>query len=230
MTKETMIRLSKLMSERGICSRREADGYIEKGQVLVDGQVASTLGIKVSSKATIALTPLAKKQQEKKVTILLHKPIGYVSTQPQKQYKAACMLLPIPYRKLHVAGRLDIDSKGLLVFTEDGHLAKQLIGETSMMEKEYLVRVLGNITKEKIKKLCFGLMLDHIPLKQAKVNLLEKQLLRFILQQGKKRQIRRMCASVDLKVISLKRVRIGRIVLGNLPEGKWRFLNPQEKF
>lgn len=229
-TGNVKIRLSKLLSERGICSRREADVYIERGEVLVDGKVVSALGVKVSPDAQISLSPKAQEQQNSKITILLHKPVGYVSTQPEKGYKTAIDLLPPHLRNLNPAGRLDIESKGLLVFTEDGALAKKLIGENSSIEKEYLVRVAGKISEEKLRKLRFGLHLDGKPLKQAKVDQLESQLLRMILHEGKKRQIRRMCECVDLEVIGLKRVRIGRVRLRDLPEGKWRRLLPHEKF
>lgn len=227
---DEQIRLSKLMSLRGICSRREADNYIEKGEILVNGEAITTLGVKVAPSSKIELTKEAKTRQQKKITILLNKPIGYVSTQPENGYKAAVELLPSRFRRLNTAGRLDIDSKGLLVLTEDGVVAKQLIGEGSTIEKEYLVRVEGKITEHKLAKLRFGLFLDEKALKPAKIEKLGKQLLRFTLQEGKKRQIRRMCELVDLSVISLKRVRIGRIRLGNLPEGKWRFLKPGELF
>lgn len=224
------IRLSKLMSLRGICSRREADSYIEKGQVLVDGASISTLGTKVSPTAKIELAKAAQTHQKQKVTILLNKPIGYVSTQPEKGYKAAFELLPVRYQGLNTAGRLDIDSKGLLVLTEDGVLAKQLIGENSLIEKEYLVRIDGSITESKMAKLRHGLSLDDKPLKPAKIDRLGDQILRFVLREGKKRQIRRMCELVDLSVIGLKRVRIGNIMLGDLAEGKWRFLKSHEQF
>lgn len=228
------------MSERGICSRREADRYIELGLVKVDGSVISALGTKVSPNATIELLPKAQKQQENKVTIILNKPIGYVSTQPEKGYKEAIELIneenqylkgagkqrfqPQHLKKLAVAGRLDIDSKGLLLFTQDGSLVKSLIGEDSSIEKEYLVRVEGVVTKVKLQKLTSGMKLDGKLLKRAKIDLLQPNLLRVVLQEGKKRQIRRMCEFVGLKVTQLKRVRIGDITLGDLPEGKWRYI------
>lgn len=219
------IRLSKVMSERGICSRREADRYIEQGCVLVDGAVVSELGTKIAPDARIELT-----RPSKKTTILLNKPVGYVSNLPEKGYPEAVELLPFPHRKLNVAGRLDIDSKGLLVLTNDGALVKKLIGPDAEMEKEYLVRVEGTITKEGIQKLSQGLYLDNKLLKSAHIDQLKPNLLRFVLKEGKKRQIRRMCTLVGLHVIGLKRVRIGRIRLGDLPEGQWRFLNENETF
>lgn len=241
---EEEIRLSKLMGERGLCSRREADVYIQTGQVLVNGEVVSVLGTKVPSTAVITLKNQAQEKQSNKVTILLNKPIGYVSTQPEKDYIAAIELIraenqfkegfrdfhPSLLKNLNVAGRLDIDSKGLLVLSQDGTVVKTIIGPQSDIEKEYLVEVEGLVSESTIKQLCFGLTLDGKPLKRAVVERLQPHLLRFILKEGKKRQIRRMCELVHLKVIKLKRVRIGRVLLGNLPDGKWRFLEPHEKF
>lgn len=243
---EQLVRLSKIMSERGMCSRREADRFIEMGQVLVNGQIISTLGTKVALDADIEFVSSAQKEKQSKVTILLNKPIGYVSTQPEKGYIPAIELITEEnqiksfkdrstfnsshLKKLAVAGRLDIDSKGLLVFTQDGVIAKQLIGCDANMEKEYLVRINGTITDHLIKRLSHGLFLDDKPLKPAKIDQLHPNLLRFILKEGKKRQIRRMCEIVDLEVVGLKRVRIGNICLGDLPDGKWRYLRSDEQF
>lgn len=240
---ETTLRLSKLMSDRGMCSRREADAYIAAGQVLVDGEVVSKLGTKVPLTAEITLKEQAQTKQGSKVTILLNKPVGYVSTQPEKGYVAAIELirpenqfagdrsplLPDHRKNLNVAGRLDIDSKGLLLFSQDGTVVRKIIGPDAGLEKEYLVGVEGRVTRQIIERLCFGLTLDGKALKRAVVELIGPNLLRFILTEGKKRQIRRMCEIVGLKVIKLKRVRIGRILLGNLPEGQWRFLAPHEE-
>jgi len=239
-------RLSKLMSERGLCSRREADTYIERGWVYVDGVQITELGTKVDPSQTVTLDPRARKSQEQRVTILLHKPVGYVSGQPEKGYKAAVSLIsrdshyqddrsplrfhPNQLKSLAPAGRLDIDSQGLLVLTQDGRIAKQLIGEDSGVEKEYLVRVQGQLSEEGLKRLNHGLSLDGRALKPAKVSWQNKDQLRFILKEGKKRQIRRMCELVGLKVVGLKRVRIGKVRLGDLPPGQWRYLGEKESF
>ena len=228
------------MSERGICSRREADAYIEKGQVKVNGQIVSTLGQKVPIDATVNLLPQARMQKEEKVTIILNKPVGFVSTQAEKGYIPAISLLRAENqykpgkrkapstKKLAVCGRLDIDSKGLLVFSQDGTIAKKLIGEDSDIEKEYLVRFLGTLSEKGLKLLQNGLSLDGKALKRAKVSYVDQakypDLLRIILKEGKKRQIRRMLELVGVKVTSLKRIRIGPIELQDLPEGKWRYL------
>lgn len=244
-----LIRVSKLMADRGICSRREADELIRRGWVQVNGQVAR-LGERAASNATIRLHPQARAELQQKVTILLNKPVGYVSGQAEKNYQPATVLItaqrqlivppkrgqqPLRFQRQHVrglapAGRLDIDSQGLLVLTQDGQLARRLIGADSSIEKEYLVRVRGRIDNDGLALLNHGLMLDGHPLKPARVRWLNEDQLHFCLREGKKRQIRRMCALVGLQVVGLKRVRIGRIKLGALPEGRWRYLLPHERF
>ncbi|MFN7944969.1 MAG: pseudouridine synthase [Blastocatellia bacterium] len=239
---DDLIRLSKLMAQRGLCSRREADSFIERGLVLVDGEVVSQLGTKVSPAATITLAAEARQQQRALVTIILNKPVGYVSAQPAPPYQPAITLItpanqfgeakqklkPEHFKGLAVAGRLDIDSQGLLLFTQDGRIAKQMVGAQSKVEKEYIVRVAGTLPDARLQLLRHGLQLDGRPLKPAQVEWINREQLRFVLMEGRKRQIRRMCELVGLKVTGLKRVRIGKIRLGNLPEGKWRFLQPDE--
>ena len=240
------MRLSKLMSQRGLCSRREADNYIERGWVFVDGERITELGTKILPAQEITLDNAAQSRQLAKATILLNKPVGYVSSQPEPGYQPAISLIseanrvpshgtpqrfnPMHLRGLAPAGRLDIDSSGLLVFTQDGRVAKQLIGAGSEVEKEYLVRVEGTLAVQGLRLLNHGLSLDGEVLKRARVGWQNKDQLRFILREGKKRQIRRMCELVGLKVTGLKRVRIGNVKLGELPLGKWRYLGPDEAF
>ena len=137
-------------------------------------------------------------------------------------------------RSLVPAGRLDIDSVGLLVLTQDGRIAKHLIGENSPTDKEYLVRVKytrpGRLPDSELNMLRHGLKLDGKALLPAKVEWQNDDQLRFVLREGKKRQIRRMCEAVGLRVIGLKRIRIGNVRLGDLPTGQWRYLRPEEKF
>ncbi|MGO9443191.1 MAG: pseudouridine synthase [Thiobacillaceae bacterium] len=240
------IRLSKRMSELGLCSRREADSYIENGWVYVDGERITELGTRIYPDQGITLNKAAQSRQLARVTILLNKPIGYVSGQAEDGYHPAISLIsaesrwqldraptrfhPIQLKGLAPAGRLDIDSQGLLVLTQDGRIAKQLVGENSMVEKEYLVRVQGTLSDRGLALLNHGLELDGHALKVADVRWQNEDQLRFILREGKKRQIRRMCESVGLKAIGLKRVRIGQIKLGALPEGQWRYLVEGEQF
>ncbi|MFM7162683.1 MAG: pseudouridine synthase [Planctomycetaceae bacterium] len=239
------LRLSRLMAHLGLCSRREADEFISRGLVLVDGQPVTTLGIKVLPTQRVELAPTAVAEQSEWATLLLHKPVGYVSGQPEDNHRPAVELLtagrrqtgtpgpawtPDILRGLAPAGRLDIDSTGLLVFTQDGRLARRLTGDLGEIEKEYLVRVRGELSASGLQQLCCGLSLDGRALRPALVEWLNRDQLRFVLREGRKRQIRRMCELVGLQVVGLKRVRIGRIRLGRLPEGEWRFLRPDEQF
>lgn len=241
------VRISKLLSEQGLCSRREADTYIEQGLVTVDGVVVTELGSRAYPHQKIELKKEAKQQQASRVTIILNKPVGYIShfDEDREYQPAASLITPENYFKTHFdrdknprfntrglapAGRLDIDSTGLLVLTQDGRIAKLLIGENSPIEKEYLVRVEGNLPPSGLALLRHGLSLDGVALKPAKVSWQNEHQLRFVLKEGRKRQIRRMCELVGLHVVGLKRIRIGQIPLGNLPLGQWRFVRPEEKF
>jgi 23S rRNA pseudouridine2604 synthase len=250
----TTTRLNKRMAEMGLCSRREADEWIARGWVRVDGALA-VMGLQVAPEARIEVDPKARGQQLQQVTIVLNKPIGYVSGQAEDGYQPAVVLVqprnhwagdpanlrftPQQLKGLAPAGRLDIDSTGLLVLTQDGRIARQLIGEDSAMEKEYLVRVsYGNVAAEvqrtfppaQLARLRHGLSLDGQALKPARVDWQNPEQLRFVLTEGKKRQIRRMCEQVGLRVEALKRVRIGRVMLGQLPVGQWRYLGANERF
>ncbi len=267
------MRLSKLMSRRGICSRREADRFIEQGLVQVDGAAVTTLGSRVFAHQTITLAAAAHRQQHRLATVLLNKPVGYVSGTPEKGYRAAVLLVTTARRwpvrlesgdeadkstesaessdrkpvesaalaesahrtpnrhGLAPAGRLDIDSMGLLVFTQDGRIARHLISPESRIEKEYWVRVTGTITPQKLALLRHGIALDDKPLRPAKIEQLPGHgRLKFTLTEGRKRQIRRMCEHVELRVTRLTRTRIGAIELGTLASGQWRFLQPHESF
>ena len=239
------VRISKLMAERGLCSRREADTYIERGWVFVNGERVTELGTRADPLALIKLDKAARAVQLGQMTILLHKPVGYVSGQPEPGFTPAVTLVlpenqyrvpdtpvfhPTHLKGLAPAGRLDIDSTGLLVLTQDGRVARQLIGEDSTVDKEYLVRVEGRLDAKGLALLNHGLSLDDRKLKPAKVEWLNEDQLRFVLNEGRKRQIRRMCELVGLRVVGLKRVRIGKVKLGDLPLGQWRFLRDDEIF
>ncbi len=233
------------MSERGMCSRREADSFIEQGLVKLNGEIVSELGVKAYPNAKIELLKQANERQSFKATIILNKPVGYISHKSDKEYKTAASLIradtqhmkpgdkkfnPAHLRGLAPAGRLDIDSQGMLVLTQDGRVAKQIIGADSDIEKEYLVRVTGKLIPNGMALLNYGLVLDDKPLRRANVRWLNEDQLIFRLREGRKRQIRRMCELVGLKVIGLKRVRMGKVILGDLPPGKWRYLLKSERF
>ena len=244
-------RLSKVMADRGLCSRREADEWIANGWVKVEGEIIETLGTRIQPDAEIIISSYAQEYQAENVTIILHKPVGYVSGQAEDGYEPAIVLVhpdnqweddpelhrhqPKQFHRgmlkgLAPAGRLDIDSTGMLVLTQDGRIARHLIGEDSTVEKEYLVRVTGELSEADLKRLNFGLSLDGEKLKPAKVSWQNEDQLRFVLREGKKRQIRRMCEMVGLHVVGLKRIRIGSVNLGKLPVGQWRYLRSEERF
>jgi len=248
------VRLNKRMAELGLCSRREADDWIARGWVRVNGAPA-VMGQPVAADARIEIDRQAEQQQRQQVTILINQPVGYVSGQAEDGHEPAVALVQPQnrwrecnsrmrwgheqLRGLAPAGRLDIDSIGLLVLTQDGRVARQLIGEDSEVEKEYLVRVSYGTESvnvqalfppEKLALLRHGLSLDGQALRPAWVEWQNPEQLRFVLKEGKKRQIRRMCEQVGLFVTGLKRVRIGGVNLGHLPVGQWRYLAPHERF
>ncbi|WP_421729290.1 pseudouridine synthase [Brevundimonas sp.] len=233
-------RLNKWMGQSGICSRREADALIAAGLVSIDGVVVADAGRKIETGQTLTLSDAASQTLAAGVTILLHKPIGYVSGQPEPDKIPAVRLLteenrlgegaaPAKDASLPPIGRLDEDSRGLLLLSSDGVVAKAVIGPDSDLDKEYLVRVAGDVTEKKLKILRHGLMLDGRQLRPAYVSRMESFRLKFILREGRNRQIRRMCEMVDLEVIDLIRVRIGPIRLDGVPEGQWRMITAEER-
>lgn len=239
----TLVRLNKLLAEKGICSRREADRLIEKGLVRVNGVVANQPGIKVEPNADVRLS--AGINQPK--TILFHKPLGVISSQRERpdQVTAVECLTPdtkLPHSsqdhrlppRLSVAGRLDVNSTGLLVLTQSGVIARQLIGPDSQIEKEYLVRVQQPLDRdsanEYVERLMQGVVDDSDELLAKHVSILNENQLKFILTDGKHHHVRRMCQAVNLTVQALKRVRIGQVRLGALPKDHWRYLEKDEQF
>ena len=234
-------RVNKWLAQQGVCSRREAEGLIAQGLVSIDGAVVEDVGRKIAAGQTLTLADRAEAGLSAQLTAVLHKPVGVVSAQPEPGQTPAVRLLskanligeapsiPGPGTSLAPLGRLDMDSRGLLLLSEDGVLAKAVIGPESMLDKEYLVQVTGQVTEGKLKQLRHGLRLDGRQLKPAKISVVGDQRLRFVLTEGRNRQIRRMCDLVGLEVTDLLRVRIGPLQLGDLPEGKWRALTAEER-
>lgn len=235
------VRLNKWMAQLGLCSRREAEALIADGAVKVDGETVNEPGHKIEPGQTFELAGRAAQKLDDQLTVVLHKPVGFVSAQPEPEQTPAIRLATsanligkspkIPGRSTNFAplGRLDMDSRGLLLLSEDGVLAKAIIGPASDLEKEYLVTVTGQVTPQAIGKLRHGLSLDGRRLKAAKVDQVSPGRLRFVLREGRNRQIRRMCELVGLVVVDLYRTRIGTLEIGNLPEGKWRALTSEER-
>jgi 23S rRNA pseudouridine2604 synthase len=231
-------RVNKWLASEGVCSRREAEDLIAKGMVRIDGDRVDDPGRKIAPGQTIEV---GEARTRPALSVVINKPVGIVSAQPEGDQIPAARLLtranlvgaaadmPTKHTRLAPLGRLDQDSRGLLVLSEDGVLAKAVIGPESKLDKEYLVRVAGRVIDKKLALLRHGLQLDGRQLKPAKVSEAEPQLLRFVLLEGRNRQIRRMCELVDLDVTDLLRIRIGPLKLGDLPEGKWRSLTADER-
>ena len=234
-------RVNRWLAQNGVCSRREAEALIAQGLVSIDGEAVADAGRKILPGQTLVLADRAQAALQGALTVLIHKPVGVVSSQPEPGQVPAVRLLTrdalvgdspvIPGRdaKLAPVGRLDMDSRGLLILSEDGVVAKAVIGPESELEKEYLVTVTGAVTERALGQLRHGLHLDGRQLKPARVTLIEPQRLRFVLKEGRNRQIRRMCELVGLTVTDLLRVRIGPVRLGELPERRWRVLTADER-
>lgn len=234
------VRVNKWLAQAGVCSRREAEELIAAGAVMIDGERVSDAGRKIAPGQTLTLNERAELGLGAQVSVVINKPPGVVSAQPEHGQIPAARLLtaeaqvgkgivPSARASLPPLGRLDQDSRGLLLLSEDGVLAKAIIGPDSEIDKEYVVTVRGKVDRTKIQKLRHGLELDGRQLRPAKVTLEDMQVLRFVLTEGRNRQIRRMCELVELEVTDLVRVRIGPLRLGDLPEGKWRHLTGDER-
>lgn len=234
------LRINKWLALEGICSRREADALISQGLVKVDGE-AAIAGQKIEPGQTLNLAQKASRRLDNQISLVFHKPIGIVSGTPEEGEIPAVRLItaetlsgkspaiPGRYNKLAPLGRLDKDSRGLLIMSEDGVLAKAIIGPESQLDKEYIVKVKGEVSEDKLSKLRHGLELDGRQLKPAIVERIKDFELKFVLREGRNRQIRRMCQLVDLRVVDLMRTRIGPLELAGLPEGKWRPISNRER-
>jgi 23S rRNA pseudouridine2604 synthase len=234
-------RVNRWLAQSGVCSRREAEALIAQGLVSIDGQRVDDAGRKIEPGQTLTLADRAEAGLGAALTVMLNKPVGVVSGTPEPEQVPAVRLItadrqwrseaaaPGRDSRLAPVGRLDMDSHGLLLLSEDGVVAKAVIGPESDLEKEYLVRVRGEITDARLGQLRHGLQLDRRQLKPARVVLAGEQRLRFILKEGRNRQIRRMCDLVGLEVVSLYRIRVGPLKLGELPEGRWRAITAEER-
>jgi 23S rRNA pseudouridine2604 synthase len=236
------VRVNKWLAQSSVCSRREAEALIARGLVSIDGLTVEDVGRKILPGQTLVLADQAQEGLAAQLTVLINKPVGIVSSQPENGQIPAVRFIhaanlwgdeeavvPSSDNRLAPVGRLDMDSRGLLILSEDGVLAKAVIGPDSELDKEYRVEVEGEITPSKLALLRHGLELDGRQLRPAEVDEIEPNLLRFVLTEGRNRQIRRMCDLVELEVVDLQRIRIGPVLLGQLPEGQWRPLAPAER-
>ena len=222
-------RLQKILSSGGVCSRRTAEDYLRQGRVAVNG-VAAALGDKADPDVdTITLDGRPVAAPSRRTYLMLNKPRGYVTTlSDERGRKTVAELVEDCGARVWPVGRLDLDSEGLLLLTDDGALTDRLIHPRHEVEKEYLVWVTGEVTPETLAKLAAPMTLDGQRLRPARVVRRGERALSVTIHEGKNRQVRRMCAAVGLKVTRLKRIREGTLQLGRLPVGSWRALTEEE--
>ena len=220
------MRLNKYIATLNIASRREADKLIKDGKVKVNGEIITSPAIQVDERDEVICD--TENYKNEKIYIKLNKPVGYVVSNNKKEGKPIYKLLSEELKNLYPVGRLDKDSKGLILFTNDGVFSRKIIGENSECEKEYYVKLNDNISDSTLKKLEFGISLDGKKLKPAIVKRVSKNSFNIILKEGRNRQIRRMCEKVGFEVILLKRLRISNIYLNDLEEGKFEYLTEEE--
>lgn len=220
------IRINKFLSEAGVCSRREADRYIMEGKVKIDGEIAQ-MGSKVrkGNKVTFCGKPVSK--EEKLVLIALNKPVGIVCTTDPREPDNIVDFINYGMR-IYPIGRLDKDSEGLILLTNDGNIVNKILRAEYRHEKEYIVRVNKDITPDFIKKMSSGVPILDTETNPCEVYQINRNTFRIILTQGLNRQIRRMCEYLGYRVTYLQRIRIMNIQLGHLKVGSWRNVTDKE--
>ncbi len=223
---QTSKSLNKYISETGICSRREADRWIEAGRVKINGDVAQK-GNRVIEGDTVTLDGKPLKNKPNPVYIALHKPPGVTCTTDRRDKDNIVDFVNHPQRIFPI-GRLDKASSGLILLTNDGDIVNEILREENEHEKEYIVTLNRPVTRKFVQKMSNGLPILGTTTKPCTVQQLGKTTFKIILTQGLNRQIRRMCELLDYKVVTLKRIRIMHIQLGKLKSGAWRDLTPQE--
>lgn len=220
------VRLNKYLSEAGICSRREADKLIESGRVTVDGKVATT-GMKVTGENLVCVGKKPVKPIQEMVLLAVNKPVGIVCTEEKKEKHNIIDFLKYPTRITYI-GRLDKDSEGLLLMTNNGDIINKMMRAGNAHEKEYKVTVNRPVTDEFLRKMSEGVPILDTVTRTCKVEQIGKFKFRIILTQGLNRQIRRMCEYFGYKVTRLERVRVMNITLGDLKPGQYRKVAEEE--
>ena len=224
-----MIRINKYISSSGVCSRRKAEEYIKNGKVKVNGKVIFDLATIIDeTKDIVMLNNNVIKINNDKIYIMLNKPIGYITTN-NEQFGRKCTLDLIKENiRVFPIGRLDMDTEGLLLFTNDGEFSNKLMHPKNKIYKTYIVKLNRNVTKDMIFKLTHGVDIGGYITKEAKVRLIAKDIIEIRISEGKNRQVRKMCKAVGLKVLNLKRISIGHLQLGNLKLGTYRYLKKED--
>ena len=221
------IRLNKYLSDAGICSRRQADRWIEEKRITVNGETART-GMKIALDSEVCIDGKPIKKEEKKVLLAMNKPAGIVCTAEKREKNNIVDYMKCP-KRIYPVGRLDKDSTGLLLLTNDGELVNKIMRAGNYHEKEYLVSVNKPVTEEFCRKMSCGVAILDTVTRPCKVEKTGEKSFRIILTQGLNRQIRRMCETLGYRVLTLQRVRIMNIRLGSLKEGTWRSIEGKER-
>lgn len=224
-----MERLNKYIASCGICSRRKADELIENGKVKVNDIVINNLGMQVSEDDVVKVEDKVISKEEKKVYIVLNKPKGYVTTNNEQFNRKSVIDLIHEDVRVYPVGRLDMYTEGLLILTNDGEFSNKLMHPRNKIEKTYIVTTDTNVTKEQIEKLKTGVDIGDYVTKPAKVKIIGNDKVEIIISEGKNRQVRRMCESVGINLLNLRRTKVGKIELGTLQTGKYRYLTEEEK-
>ena len=224
-----MERLNKYIASCGVCSRRKSDELISSGKVKVNGQVVTNLGEKVSSKDIVEVDNKLIQKEEKKVYIVLNKPRGYVTTNSDEYNRKNVIDLIDEDVRVYSIGRLDKDTEGLLLRTNDGEFSNKVMHPRNKIEKTYIVTTDTNVTNEQLEKLRNGVDIGDYITRPAKIKRIGNDKVQIIISEGKNRQVRRMCDSVGINLLNLRRIQVGNILLGNLQSGKYRYLTAKEK-
>lgn len=223
-------RLSKVLANAGIASRRACEDLIFAGRVMVNGKVALLPQTMVGPEDKLAVNNKPVGCEEAKVYYLLNKPTGYVcSTAGNAKSKLVLDLFKEVDQRLFTVGRLDKDTSGLLIVTNDGHFANRVIHPSSNIHKEYVAKTDQEITEHHLKAISNGTVVEGVFIKPVRVNKVRKGTLKIVIAEGKKREIRVLLESVGIKVQQLSRIRVGGLVLGKLAIGNWRTLNERER-
>ena len=226
LNRQEPVRLNKYLSEAGVCSRREADRLIESGKVTVDGQRAQT-GMKIRPGQEVRVGKKVVSRQDEMVVLAVNKPRGIVCTEEKRERNSIVRFLDYPIRVTYI-GRLDKDSRGLLLMTNNGDIINRMMRAANHHEKEYKVTVDHEITDEFLEKMAGGVAILDTVTRPCKVEKLGKYTFSIILTQGLNRQIRRMCEALGYEVKDLVRVRVMNIRLGSLKEGEYREVTDEE--
>ncbi len=225
-----MERLNKFIASCGICSRRKADELIQSGRIKVNGKVVKDLGVKVSLEDKVELDGKTISKEEKKVYLMLNKPVGYVTTASDEKGRKNVLDLIYEDVRVYPIGRLDMYTEGLLLLTNDGDFANKLMHPKFEIDKRYVVTTDTKVTRQMLETLRNGVNIGDYVTREAKVEKIDEENISITIHEGKNRQVRRMCEAVGIKVLKLKRTNYGPLSLGELPVAKYRHLTDFELY